>query len=134
MGWSTIDHYCLIIVIEVWEDRGVRASRDATRLLYLLLLFPKVYPLPTSSKPPQLQLNIKYPNQTSRRLWGISQYNFKLQGLLKFPRIMTSAPQNPVEVPPFQLQRLIPDVIEPYSERSDMIVCHGELLTWNLCL
>uniref|UniRef100_A0A8H8CKT2 CNH domain-containing protein n=1 Tax=Psilocybe cubensis TaxID=181762 RepID=A0A8H8CKT2_PSICU len=31
---------------------------------------------------------------------------------------MTSAPQHPVEVPPFQLQRLIPDVIEPYTFQS----------------
>jgi hypothetical protein len=28
---------------------------------------------------------------------------------------MTYAPQNPVDVPPFQLQRLIPDVLGSYS-------------------
>ncbi|KAF8961751.1 hypothetical protein BDZ97DRAFT_1921074 [Flammula alnicola] len=31
---------------------------------------------------------------------------------------MTYAPQNPGDVPPFQLQRLIPDVIEPYVYES----------------
>ncbi|KAF9475156.1 hypothetical protein BDN70DRAFT_272425 [Pholiota conissans] len=40
---------------------------------------------------------------------------------------MTSAPLNPLEVPPFQLQRLIQDVIEPYIFESSLASSTGRI-------